>query len=199
MFARYASAVSSGTLMTFALLYVMQLLISLQPGAQVEVRERFPIDFIMAKIIETPVRPEKLVLEKEKLTETEAQPPRPHYEGGSESVRVPRSRPPAPTGTGPIGFDGMSDGTLVNLVRVSPIYPARALAQGIEGHVIVQFDVDANGTVMNVVVVESSHTVFEREAIKAAQRFKFKPRVVDGVALVSIGVQNLFRFKLDDQ
>jgi len=199
MFARYASAVSSGTLMTFALLYVMQLLISLQPAAQAEVRERFPIDFIMAKIIEIPVRPKELIFEKQKLTETEAQPPRPHYEGASESLRVPRPRPTAPTGTGPIGFAGMSDGTLVNLVRVSPIYPARALAQGIEGYVIVQFDVDVNGKVTNVVVVESSHNVFEREAIKAAQRFKFKPRVVDGVALVSTGVQNLFRFELDEQ
>ncbi len=197
MFARYASAVSSGTLMTFALLYVMQLLISLQPGAQVEVPEHFPIDFIMATIIEPPVRTRELIVTKEKLTNTEIQPPRPDFEGGSETIHV--SRPVASTGTGPIGFGGMSDGTLVNLVRVSPIYPARALAQGIEGYVIVQFDVDVNGKVTNVVVVESSHSVFEREARKAAQRFKFKPRVVDGVALMSTGVQNLFRFELDEQ
>jgi len=199
MFARYASAVSSGTLMTFALLYVMQLLISLQPGAQVEVPEHFPVDFIMAKIIEPPVRTRELIVTKETLTNTEVKPPRPDFDRGSETIHVSRPRPVASTGTGPIGFGGMSDGTLVNRVRVSPIYPARALAQGLEGYVIVQFDVDVNGKVTNVVVVESSHSVFEREARKAAQRFKFKPRVVDGVALVSTGVQNLFRFELDDQ
>ena len=34
--------------------------------------------------------------------------------------------------------------------------------------------------------------------VKAAERFKFKPRVVDGVALSTRGVQNLFSFRLDD-
>ncbi len=38
MFARYASAVTTGTFMTFGLLYVMQLLIGLQPGAVSEPR-----------------------------------------------------------------------------------------------------------------------------------------------------------------
>lgn len=90
------------------------------------------------------------------------------------------------------------DGALVNLVRVGPVYPARAIAQGVEGHVIVQFDVTAEGKVVNIVIVESSNSVFDNAAIKAAARFKFKPRVVDGIALVSTGIQNLFTFRLDD-
>jgi protein TonB len=63
---------------------------------------------------------------------------------------------------------------------------------------VVQFDVAANGVVTSAVVVESSNSVFEAAAIKAAERFKFKPRVVDGVALATYGIQNLFRFTLDD-
>ncbi|MCH8250504.1 MAG: energy transducer TonB [Proteobacteria bacterium] len=51
---------------------------------------------------------------------------------------------------------------------------------------------------MNIVIVKSSNSVFDNAAIKAAARFKFKPRVVDGIALVSTGIQNLFTFRLDD-
>ena len=85
------------------------------------------------------------------------------------------------------------------MVRVTPVYPIRASTRGLEGYVIVQFDVMADGHVANVVVVESTHAVFDSPAIKAAERFKFKPRVVDGVALVTEGIQNLFRFNLEDQ
>jgi len=61
-----------------------------------------------------------------------------------------------------------------------------------------QFDVTAEGKVVNIVIVESSNSVFDNAAIKAVARFKFKPRVVDGIALVSTGIQNLFTFRLDD-
>ena len=37
MIARYASAVSTGTFVTFFLLYTMQFLISLQPGVEADV------------------------------------------------------------------------------------------------------------------------------------------------------------------
>ena len=91
----------------------------------------------------------------------------------------------------------MSDGPLVALVRVEPTYPARPRAQGLEGFVIVQFDVLADGTVSNVSIVESSSRLFEAAAARAAMRFRFKPRVVDGVALTTSGIQNLFRFEME--
>jgi len=84
------------------------------------------------------------------------------------------------------------------MIKVQPSYPARAAQSGLEGYVIVQFDVRADGTVENAVVLESSNQVFERSALKAASRFRFKPRVVDGVALSTRGVRNLFRFEMED-
>jgi protein TonB len=108
------------------------------------------------------------------------------------------------TATAPDGVIGVpgpalyNDGPLVALVRVVPVYPARAISQGLEGTVVVQFDVGSNGQVANVVVVESSNRLFEKAAIQAAERFKFKPRVIDGVALETHGIQNMFRFTLDD-
>ena len=59
MFSRYASAISSGTFMTFALLYVMQVLISLQPGAKTDPPTRHPVIFTMAKTIDTPIQAEE--------------------------------------------------------------------------------------------------------------------------------------------
>ena len=61
-----------------------------------------------------------------------------------------------------------------------------------------QFDISAEGQVLNVVIIESTDSVFDSAAIKAAERFKFKPRVVNGLALASYGIQNMFRFRLDD-
>ena len=91
----------------------------------------------------------------------------------------------------------MVDGPLVNMIRVKPVYPPPAARKGLEGYVIVQFDVLADGNVANVAVLESSNRVFEASAVRATKKFRFKPRVVDGVAMASTGIQNLFRFEME--
>ncbi len=199
MLARYASAVTTGTLVTFGLLFVMQLLITLQPGAKSEPRPRVPIDWIKLETPESPVATRKEVVDKKKLTEAEAPPVRPRTTGGHEALFVTTADPAPPTTTNLTTFGVFTDGPLVALVRVSPVYPSRALTYGIEGYVVVQFDVTAEGLVVNVVIIESTDSVFDSAAIKAAERFKFKPRVVDGLALASYGIQNMFRFTLDDK
>src|SRR5690606_20820240 len=50
-----------------------------------------------------------------------------------------------------MGF-GVSDGEYLPIVKVAPIYPARALTRGLEGYVIVEFTVTRAGTVKDVVV-----------------------------------------------
>ena len=200
MFARYASAVTTGTFMTFGLLFVMQLLISLQPGAESVPRERHYLNPFKMENTDTKVDPIEEIPPREKLTKTELPPARPQQTSAHGTTGVRLTTPDAPPMSGAIPGPGIyNDGPLVALVRVSPVYPARALSQGLEGTVIVQFDVGANGQVGNVVVVESSHRVFEQAAIQAAERFRFKPRVIDGIALETYGIQNLFRFSLDDQ
>jgi len=89
-----------------------------------------------------------------------------------------------------------TDGPLINIVRVQPAYPIRALTQNLEGYVTVGFDVSAEGTVTNVYVLESSHGVFEKAAIDAAYRFRFKSRVVDGIPVATTGMRNRFRFEI---
>ena len=199
MFARYASAITTGTFVTFGLLFVMQLLITLQPGAQTEPRPRFNLTPFKMVHDDTPVQLREEIPPREKLTNTKLPPARPQYTSNTGPIGVHYPTPTAPTNGNGIPVLGVyTDGPLVALVRVAPVYPTRAIARELEGYVLVQFDVTTNGQVTGVMVIESSDSVFNAAAIKAAERFKFKPRVVDGVALATHGIQNVFRFRLDD-
>jgi protein TonB len=40
--------------------------------------------------------------------------------------------------------------------------------------------------------------IFERASLKASEKFKYKPRVVDGVAIEVAGVQNKFTYELEN-
>lgn len=197
MLARYVSAVSSGTLMTFALLYVMQLLISLQPGAATDPRIRHILELTRVPP-DSPIQKKESEFVKEELIKTIDTPERPTQATDLESVRIPRSTPGNPPGREGILVGAPSDGALVNMVRVSPVYPARALAMGLEGYVVVQFDVDTSGRVINAVAIECSHSVFEKEAVRAAERFRFKARVIDGVPLETQGIRNMFTFSIEN-
>jgi protein TonB len=199
MLIRYASAVTTSTFMTFALLFVMQLLISLQPPAQSETRVRHILGIWNMQHEDTPVQPRELIPPREELTKTELPPARPQYDSKAGPVGVRLTAPTPPPVGNELDHSGLyMDGPLVALVRVAPTYPVRASAQGLEGYVVVQFDVTTIGHVTNVLIVETSNSIFNKASIKAAERFKFKPRVVDGVALASYGMRNLFRFNMDD-
>jgi protein TonB len=93
----------------------------------------------------------------------------------------------------------MGDGPLVTLYRVSPVYPMIAERKGLEGFVTVRFDVNELGAVENVVVVESSNAVFNKSAVAATYRFKFKPRNFDGEPQANSGLQNLFRYRMPER
>lgn len=97
------------------------------------------------------------------------------------------------------GISFVADGEYLPIVRVAPQYPARAAERGLEGYVIVVFTVTPNGSTTNVRIVESSDKVFERNAIRAAERFKYKPKVVDGEPVSVDGVRTEITFVLEDE
>ncbi|WP_438864603.1 M56 family metallopeptidase [Neptunicella sp.] len=79
------------------------------------------------------------------------------------------------------------DKTQVNLAspvqRVEPLYPLEAAEQKIEGSVVLQFDIDVDGTTSNIKVIKAiPEQVFEKESIKALQQWRYKPRIVGGQA-----------------
>lgn len=89
------------------------------------------------------------------------------------------------------------DGEYLPIVKVAPNYPRRALSRGIEGYVIVEFTVTKNGSVKDPVVVEAEPAdIFNRAAVEAAKKFKYKPRVVNGEAVEVAGVQNKIKFEM---
>ena len=62
---------------------------------------------------------------------------------------------------------------------------------------LVEFTVTAAGTVKDVVVADAKPPkIFDRAAITAAGKFRYKPRVINGKAVEVQGVQNLIRFEM---
>lgn len=67
------------------------------------------------------------------------------------------------------------------LVRIEPKYPADAAKNNVQGHVKLQFVLTAQGEVSNIQVMESVPAgVFDAEAVRALQRWKYRPGCVDG-------------------
>ncbi len=91
-----------------------------------------------------------------------------------------------------------TDGEYLPIVKVAPMYPARAQSQGIEGWVLLSFTVTEAGTVIDPKVLESQPPgVFDEAARKAVLKFKYKPRVESGRPIAVPNVQHLIRFELD--
>ncbi|MEM7612636.1 MAG: TonB family protein [Pseudomonadota bacterium] len=104
----------------------------------------------------------------------------------------------SPPQLGTIGVAPVSDQVLFEVMPVKPMYPPKMLARGIEGSVIVMFDVTAAGRVSNPRIVSSTHRGFEKAALKAIERFRFKPRVVDGEPRSSENLRKQFNFELEN-
>jgi TonB family protein len=95
-----------------------------------------------------------------------------------------------------VAGDGGSD--YLPLVRYTPSYPFVAREQGITGHVIVEFTVDAEGRVRDPVVIEEQPEGrgFADAALEAVRRFRYVPRLVDGEFVSVPGVRNRIQFDL---
>lgn len=91
-----------------------------------------------------------------------------------------------------------SDGEYLPIVKVAPQYPSRAQSRGIEGWVLLRFTVTETGAVIDPEVIDAEPAgVFDNAAKKAVLRFKYKPRVIDGVARKVPGVEHLITFELE--
>jgi protein TonB len=78
----------------------------------------------------------------------------------------------------------VAEATLQRIGKVEPIYPQRALEQLVSGWVELQFTVASDGTVHDVVVVDSQPRVtFDKSAIAALRRWRYTPVMRDGIAV----------------
>jgi protein TonB len=176
----------------------MQLLIATGRGALTESNVYRITDFVRVErneIIETKQEKPERPPEPEQPPEM----PQPNSADSFDNrMAVSMSAPlmEANLNVGGVGF-GISDGEYLPIVKVAPVYPSRALSRGLEGYVIVEFTVTRQGTVRDASVVESTSTLFERAAVDAALKFKYKPRVIDGEAVEVPGVRNKITFEIE--
>ncbi len=94
--------------------------------------------------------------------------------------------------------DQTAEGDIIPVVVIRPLYPQEAAMAGIQGWVKVEFTISETGAVKKPRVVDSDPPrIFNREAIRAILKWKFKPRVVEGVAVERRATQ-VIEFSLDE-
>jgi TonB family protein len=75
-------------------------------------------------------------------------------------------------------------------VRVLPVPSPEVLAQKITGWVELEVDIDAEGNVEKVILVNSSSNLLEASAVDAARRFKYRPKLDENyVPIAESGVK----------
>lgn len=185
-----------GSVATLCLLYAMQLLVDQDfPDTIEEPRKPIPAvtmdipEDIEVRLPESPIRPVEVVAPKPiKFFEPIAAEP---TEVGIKIGVIIPTKPP-------INVLPQMDGQILPFVKVAPAYPSNAAMKGIEGYVDVLFDVTEMGTTTNIRVVGfSPSTIFNKSVIKSIKGWKYKPNVVDGVAVKTFDIKERIRFNLE--
>jgi len=201
-FVRIIVAIAIAAVINWGLLFVMQYLIATGKSALSDDKKIHFVDFVRVKREET----------VETKQHKPKKPPKPDEPPPSAPPQTTDSLDPggqvigvsAPTVGADINISGSfgygnADGDYLPIVKVAPIYPRRALSRGIEGWVLLEFTVTKLGTVVDVKVVDADPpNIFDSAAIKAAEKFKYKPKVVDGEPIDTAGVLHRITFQLED-
>jgi protein TonB len=198
---RTAIAIVLGALTAFGLFWLMQALIGVS-GELKEGGTRLSVDFVRLRKDRTPPMKKR---EPPKREKPEQQPPPPEMnmakamnpgDAVGEIVPIIDTAMELESATS-LGTGGGGDRDIVPLVRVDPEYPPRAKQQGIEGWVDLSFDISPVGTVQNAVVMESHPPlVFDRNALRAVRKWRYNPKVENGVAIARANVQVRLRFEI---
>lgn len=179
------------------LFYIMQSLVD-RDYEQEETKARKIADIVVPdKVIETNLKEVK----PEKVEEPEEPPPElePLDFDTDVEMNAVNMAPKAEVSL-KLSSSGMSsgDGEYLPIVKVAPIYPRRAQTRGITGYCIVEYTVTKTGSIRDPQPVDCQpQGIFESASVKAAEKFKYKPRVVDGEAIEVAGVQNKFTYELE--
>ena len=80
-----------------------------------------------------------------------------------------------------------------------PRYPDRALTRGLEGSVILEYTINTEGRAIDIKVVDTSNTIFDRTAIQAVEKFVYEPSInLDtGLPIDTPGVMHAVTFSFE--
>jgi len=215
MITRYGLSLAIGVFVTLLLFYIMQALI--QSGKRVITDDDGSslVDFVRLK-------EDQLLQKKERKAKKPPPPDEPPPDIPPQQFNVAVDQSAYSMSTVDLSLNvsvsgggfGITDGDYLPIVKVQPVYPRRALSRGMAGWVIVEFTVNEQGMVENPMVVANCGMVqnarsegecedhpsnmFDSAALKAALKFKYKPKVIDGVPTATAGVQNKITFELTE-
>jgi protein TonB len=200
---RFVVSLVAGVLVALGLFLLMHQLISGAPAIQKDSDDRLSLDFVRVQQDEIenikerkpPPEPEK---PKEpppppKLNQPSQDKPRPDL----PRMETPRIDVPTSGGGGPYlgqwsAGDPAAEGDVIPIVRIEPQWPREALIEGISGWVLIEFTINEDGSVADPKVVEAEpRRMFERNALRAIYKWKFKPRIVDGQAVKRRATQRI--------
>ena len=191
----------------FSIFYFMQLMIATEPFLDKPSGDRTYLNFVRVKQNED-------VKTKKRQPPREPPPPdeapetpditnqmtnfNPNLNMDMPSIGVPLNSGDGPflgtlkQGDGLAGFDT----DVIPIVRVPPTYPRGPKQAGLEGYVTMAVTIQPDGTVFNVSVIESNpKRLFDKAAIAAMKRWKFRPKIVDGNPVAQRARQTI-EFKL---
>jgi len=195
---RFIAAFGASAGVTFCLFFLMQMLVSGDDEVKFDDSDGFKFIDVTQSIEDQEIRKDEI--EVEKPPEVEAAP---EVELETAAVDAPTGLDLSMSSNTNSDFDpdslniGLSsDGEFLPLVRVPPRYPTRAADRCIGGWVLVEFSVGPEGTILEAYKIDSDpEKIFDRAAINAVKKYKYKPRVVDGQPVTVDGVQLLITFK----
>ncbi|HAG73049.1 MAG TPA: hypothetical protein DCL66_12675 [Gammaproteobacteria bacterium] len=200
---RWAVSMVLAALITLALFYFMQYLIDTGDQFDERITVIKIVDATMPEIINEVIeeidKPEMIEEVQDDIPDT---PDKQISLDAGPALNIDRAGANLDTGLD-LGSASISatDGDFLPLVAIAPQYPSRAAQRGIQGWCLVSFTVNELGNVdedsIEVVDAEPAN-IFNRSSMRAATRFKFQPRVVDGAGVAVPGVQYLFRYQLEE-
>jgi len=191
-----------GAVVTFFLFVFMAALIK-PSGEKPKVEERVIVDLFMEKIDENTRLKER---EPPKKPEPPKSPPPPAAARMNQSAKPNalnidmnmKGLDSALVGTGPFIGGTMTDGEAIPWVVIQPQYPRKAAMDGVEGFVTLEFTVQPDGSPKDVRILNSKpRRMFDRSAMRAVYKWKFKPRIEDGVAIEQPNMRYTMEFKLE--
>ncbi len=181
------------------------------PGAAIITALLFLAMGLMIKQDSPPVAPVEppdiSILPEQKPSEPERKPPMREINQAPPLVEIvfaPPSDKPGPTPIEKIPGPNIDGGGPIEnwygtppTIRIAPIYPENCRARGAQGVVMVEFDVTADGAVVNPRVIASEDSCLDRAAINTITKWKYTPQTdSQGRPVAQRGLRQSFNFQL---
>ena len=199
MATRYFASFGLGIVITLVLFFVLQAVIATDEARLDEGAKGKLLDFVCLEEDQELQTKQRKPKPPPPPDEPPPDMPKPEFESSDISQGVDVGAVDVDVNLNVEGGGFSSDGEYLPIVKVNPQYPRRAQTRGIEGYVLLEYIVTKTGAVRDPVVIEAKPPgIFNRAAINAALKYKYKPKVVNGEPIDVAGVKTRITFEMAD-